>query len=467
MGGDQLRAVRRLHLELREVAQRIDDSERSMPPYWLNVREIAEDRDELAGAYRQKVVDGSAQWTVRNTVIDDGKLRATTGSWLGRDYWVTVHSPGDRLRLSPERVLFTALSAKDLQQASDAIRHGVHQRHVQFTSVGTRVNLYLDPVSHLPTEVETLQCDPYNLAQVAWGDVRFRTVYLFWRREPNGLRYPRQWSTFRNGEPYLDDVVLSLTADDRQSVDEISLPQAAIDAYRGPTALPFTERSVADSPDVMKAIGHDIWLIEGSWNVVVARQADGLIVIEAPQSSRYSESILNLLAHHFPKVPVKAVISTTDALWHFAGLRAYVARGVPAYLRDATLPLARRFVSAPHSLIPDALQRAPRRGVWRPVGERATLGTGDTRMVIYPIRGEGDERMLMVYFPAQHLLYGSSNDLIPDPRTGTTVPTFNLPELVEAVGREGLAVNNYVSIHTELTPWGEVAAAARRTPVTP
>jgi hypothetical protein len=459
MGGDRLRDLSALHLELQQVAHRIDDSERAAAPYWLNIRSIVEDRDERGGRFRQAVVDASAQWVVRNTVLDDGRLHATGGVWLGQPYWVTVHSAGDRLPLSPERILFTAGAAADLRRLPDVVRHGAVQHHVRFSWRTYPVDLYLDAASHRPTEVESVQTDRYNLAQTAWGDVRWRTDFLFWRREPNGLVYPHQWSVSRNGEPYLDEVITALRTDAAPAPSDLGLPKAALDAFKGSVQLPYADRPIPDEPNALRPIGRDLWLIEGSWNVVVARQPDGLVVIECPQSGGYSAKVLALLARKFPGVRVKAMISTTDSLWHFAGLRTYVARGVPIYALDVTLPLLRRFVAAPHRLAPDELQRHPRTAKWRPVAGPTSIGSGDTKVVVYPIRGQGDERMLMVYAPSQRLLYGSSNDVIAV-AAKPSVGTFNLPELVESVHRHGLEVDRFVSIHTGEMAWRDVQDVA-------
>ncbi len=178
------------------------------------------------------------------------------------------------------------------------------------------------------------------------------------------------------------------------------------------------------------------------------------------RSPSNAKKVLALLASRFPGSPIKAVISTTDSLWHFAGIRPYVARGIPIYALDLSLPLPRSFLAAPHTFRPDALALHPCIADLHAVFGKTRIGSGNAIVDMYPIRGHGDERMLMVYFPKQRLLYGSSNDVVT--RDGETLGTFNLPEIVTAVRRLGLSVRTYVAIHTPELPWLAVTEAATK-----
>jgi hypothetical protein len=72
-----------------------------------------------------------------------------------------------------------------------------------------------------------------------------------------------------------------------------------------------------------------------------------------------------------------------------------------------------------------------------------------------------------VYLPGLKLLYGSSNDIGRDPQLDRPEGTFNLPEVVAAADRRGLEVENYLAIHTGLTPWRDVRGLAAADPIEP
>jgi hypothetical protein len=446
-----------LQFEAEQIDYRIDDSERTEDPFWVRFRSVEEFRDVSKGRYHQNVSVVSAQFAKSTlTLIDDGNALATgTGA-----RWATRPSI-NRIALGPERILSTAEQGADLTLGPMTAIHGVPHYPLRFHFGGASVTVYVNADSYLPDSVESVRTDPYDLAQSAWGDVTWRTDYLFWRREADGLVYPRQWSTSRNGTPSSVYEILSLIENPALPADTFTLPAAAQTDFASNGHTAFADLPLGNgTTNALAKIGQNIWLLAGNWNVLIVRQPDGLVVVECPQSGGYSKKVLAYLDIAFPGVPVKAVVSTTDALWHFAGARTYVARGIPIYALDLTIPLLTTFLAAPHTLDPDELSLRPRAADLRAVSKAMTIGDGSTAIQVIPIRGNGDERMLMVYFPQQRLLYGSSNDVAKRP--SGAVGTFNLPDIVSAVQRLGISVNTYVAIHTLTMPWSTVLDTAHR-----
>ena len=154
-------------------------------------------------------------------------------------------------------------------------------------------------------------------------------------------------------------------------------------------------------------IAPGVVLVRGSWNTTFVRQPDGMLIIEAPISSGYSAQALDEAARRFPGVPVKGVVTTSDSWPHLGGVREYVARGIPVYALDLNRPILERLLAAPYGETPDLLARAPKAATFKWIAGRTVIGSGDTRVELYPIRGENGERMLMAYFPAHRLLYAS------------------------------------------------------------
>jgi hypothetical protein len=455
-GGNDLSRLHSLQLALRTILYRIDDSEREDASPWLNVDAGIEWRDEDQGRYWSETDDASAQWVAPKSVkIDDG-LTVTSGTlWKGKWRWSAQHSFGERLALSPERILFTALASQDLRQDPDAAIDGEPQDVLSFTWQGFRTRLFIDKTLHLPTRVEQTRASPLERASVMLGDVRWRTDFLFYKPTPGGLIYPHQWNMYRDDREYSTTVVLHLEANVPAPQVDLPPPDAKLDLQAAATA------SYQDLPiqapthgELLQPLAPDVWEIAGNWNVLVIKQVDGLVVIECPQSGGYSERIIALLAQHFPGMRIKAVVSTTDSLWHIAGVRPYVALGIPIYVLDRNADRVTRFIERPRTIVPDRLAKAPRRPSLRSVGQLTVLGSGASKVELYPIRGHGDARMMMAFMPANGLLYGSSNDdAAPQPGV-----TFNAFELVARVEVLRLAVKDYVAIHTAKMPWAEFRA---------
>jgi hypothetical protein len=465
MGGRaHLSSLHSLRLDLRTVAYRIDDSEQEDGAPWLNIDVGTEWRDEDAGRSRVENDDASAQWVIGKMVkIDDGHALASAvfrnGSWR----WSAQPSFGERLALSPERILFTAAAASDLKLESDDIVNGEPQNVLSFTWKGFRTRLYLDKTLHLPTRVEQTRASPLDRTSVMLGDVVWRTDFLFYKPEIGGLVYPHQWNLYRDGKPYATTVVLKIEENAPApangyavaSDSNLDLQQSAAFAYGD---VPI---STPKSGDPLQRLADNVWEVGGAWNVLVVKQPDGLVVIECPQSGAYSERIIALLNERFSGVRIKALVSTTDSLWHIAGVRPYVARGTPIYVLDRNSARLSRFIARPHTLTPDELSKSPRAPELRPVTDRTVIGEGSSRIEIYPIRGHGDARMMMVYMPDSGLLYGSSNDI----SSAGTASTFNAFELVSRVEALQLPVKDYVAIHTEKTSWESFRSIVAEKPV--
>jgi hypothetical protein len=60
----------------------------------------------------------------------------------------------ERMALSPERLLLTALDARDVHTELDAVLQSVPQNVVVFTLDGAPVQVFLNAYTHLPTAVD-------------------------------------------------------------------------------------------------------------------------------------------------------------------------------------------------------------------------------------------------------------------------------------------------------------------------
>jgi hypothetical protein len=468
MGGrEHLTSLHSLKLDLRTILYRIDDSEQSDASPWVNVDIASEWRDEDAARYRSESDDASAQWLLNKTIeIDDGRTRSKGVRVQNVWHWSAQPSLGERLALSPERILFTAAAAPDLKQEPDATVNNEPQDVLSFTWKGFPTRLYLDKALHLPTRWEQRRASPLERASVLLGDIDWRADFLFYKPETSGLVYPHQWILYRDGQEYITAIVIKLQENVAPPADAFTVPaDANLDLNKAAVA------SYADLPiptpksgDVLHPLGppeSNVWEIAGNWNVLIVKQPDGLVVIECPQSSNYSDRIIALLAERFPSVPIKAVISTSDALWHIAGVRPYVAQGTPIYVLDKNQTRLEKFIARPRTIVPDTLAKSPRAPKLIPVADRTVIGEGNSRLEIYPIRGHGDARMMMVFFPTLGLLYGSSNDL----GSGNTSATFNSIELVGRVDSLHLPVKSYVAIHTDQIPYDQFRSVVKQSPV--
>jgi hypothetical protein len=285
--------------------------------------------------------------------------------------------------------------------------------------------------------------------------VTLRTWYTFWSLQKGGIHYPLQWNTERNGLPDRVLMITSLILDGALDEALLTIPpevRAQAPSRAGSSDLEALPLGLPDQPTVEVAPG--VVFIPGRWNVTLVRQGDGVVVLEAPISSGYSAKVIEEAGRRFPGAAIKAVITTSDAWPHLAGIREYVARGVPVYALDLDRPILERVIGDRRQSKPDRLARAPRPPVFHIVSTGTALGSGPNRLEIIPLRGATTERQMMVYFPEQRLLYGS--DAFQKDSDGTYFLPQTVSEEVAAVVREHLVVERFFMMHVAPTPWSEL-----------
>jgi len=329
---------------------------------------------------------------------------------------------------------------------------------VAFTWKAAPVRLFLNRYTLLPTTVEWKSAYPSDMFWSAWGDVTTRVYYSLWWLYPGGIHYPRQWDTFRNNLPDRVLTISQLSLNPEFPADEFAIAADVRSSFAQRAGNTVDDRPLGlpNQPAVEPA--KDVVHIPGAWNTTLVKQSDGIVVIEAPISSGYSSKVIAEADRRWPGVAIKAVISTSDSWPHIAGVREYVARGIPVYALDLNLPILQRLVNAPRTSFPDLLARSPRTADFHVVSEKTVLGDGPNRLELYPLRGETSERQMMVYFPEHKLLYGS------DPFQKDGAGEYFYPQTVwevkHAVEREKLQVDTFFMMHMGPTPWRDLDKAA-------
>ncbi|MBF5041699.1 MBL fold metallo-hydrolase [Aggregicoccus sp. 17bor-14] len=468
MGGlERLRALRALRLEGIGHRVLLEQSERPEGPWAVMYEQRVELRDLAQGRVREETEQrsgavGLPAWTKGPvSIMADGVAAMERGGQRGPAGATQLAEAQERLALSPERVLLTALDAKDLAKGADEPLQGVPHHVLTFTwERGTEkvpVRLYLNANTHLPTAVETLDAFPADPFWSVWGDVRTRTLFSQWSLLPGGLLYPQQLDVERNGVPSRSLSYTAVQVDPALEASAFALAPELRPAFEARRAQTLDTMPLGNPRSPPAELAPGVVQLPGAWNVALVAQEDGVVVLEAPLASGYSAKVLEEAARRFPGKRVKAVVSTSDAWPHIGGLREYVARGVPVYLLDLNRSIVQRLLLAPHTRVPDALQRTLRRADLRIVSAKTSLGSGPNRLELFPIRSESGERMLMAWLPGQRLLYGS--DLVQrGPEGGFFAPQY-LAELSDAAAREGVKPERVFAMHTGAIPWTEVVAA--------
>lgn len=466
MGGEEkLRSLASVQIDGIGHTYFIEQSERPEGPWIVNYWQVTEARDYSNQRLRRITQNRNVQvpqWTKGTTlIVSDGVAATQGGDNIFPGSATQAAEAEESLALSPERVLLTALDAKNIHTERDISLQGSAQHVVAFDWRDVTVRVYLDEQTAMPTAIELVRAYPGSIFWSVWGDVKTRIYLSLWTLETGGIRYPRQWDVERNGTSYQTFTVTSLTLNPKLSADLFAIPVEVSKAYAAGARRMINDLPLGlpNSPAV--EIAPEVVQIPGRWNVTLVRQADGVIVIEAPISSGYSDKVIAEAKRRFPGVPVKAVISTSDAWPHIGGVREYVARDIPVYALDLNRPILERLILSSHRSNPDALERMPRKKPrFQIVSSKTIIGSGPNRLELYPIRSETGERMIMILLPEYKLLYGS--DLVQQQQDGSFFMPEYLVELMDATRRENLTVSGVFAMHTGVIPWADIEAAVAK-----
>ena len=435
----------------------LEQSERPEGPYITEFDTVSEIHD-YAGARYRSTTDGVVYPLFKFSSGVVAMLISGTTRMAGTEQQIAISR--EREMLSPERLLLTALDAADTHAEADTLLRGFPQNVIAFSLDHAPVRTYLNAYTHLPTAVDYAR----SLGELSYwaflGDVTQRTYYSLWWLARGDIHLPMQWNVEINGLPDRMLVVKKLQID-------APLPEAELAVRRmsEPNStqthrhtIPTRSLSVLPVSRPRNSL-QESCSFPGRWNVTLVKQDDGIVVLEAPISSGYSVKVIAEAHRRFPGLPVKAVITTSDSWPHLAGIREYAAEGTPIYALDLNRPVLERVIDMPYSSRPDAQQRTPRQPDCHFVHSKTSLGSGRNRIDIYPIHGETSEPQMMVYFPEHHLLYGS------DPFQQNDDGSFFVPqtvtELVNAVAREHLDVQQFFMMHIGPTSWPDLEKAVK------
>jgi len=448
-GADALRRLSTLRIEWVGYRNLLEQSERPEGPWIPQIERTTELWDPGAGRWDEATEATVAEmaYSLRTVVAGGAAARRFGEKWIPA-------SAGDAaaafewMDLSPQRTLEAALPAPDLRRESDVVLQGVPHHVVSFRSGDGRRRVFLNAESGFLTAVEILRAYPEDRYWQIWGDLTTRVSYSYWDLRPGGLFFPMQWDVERGGRPWRSLTITSLEPGPEFPADAFAIPEAAREAFASRSSRSLDDPALGDPSRPSAQLAPGVVHVPGSWGIVLVRQRDGVVVLEAPISAGYSRRVIEEAGRLFPGLPLKAVVTTSDSWPHFGGIREYVARGIPVYLLDRNVPQIRRALESPHRIHPDALARKPRAAILRPVSRRTVIGDAENRIELYPARGETGERMMLAFLPEPGILYAS--DLY---QTGRGGPPEYAWEVAEVALREHLPVKTVLAMHSDPEPW--------------
>lgn len=359
------------------------------------------------------------------------------------------------MQYAPENVLKQALTS-NIKFDKMIDLDGVNHYQVSFAANKIGYTLFINANTFLISEAHIDTYAPNEFFFSVWGKFKTRIQYSVYALHQHNVLYPLQWDVYRTGQLWkriiVNDIAFQKTADE----SALSIP----DDIRK-SSVPAQDVNKTKLPvDKVIEVAKGIFVIPGNWFTGWAEQEDGIVVIESPISSGYSVQLISEIRKRYPSKKIKAVVVSSDAWPHLAGVREYISVGVPVYTNKLNKPILDKVATADFSPRPDNQQTKKLKPVYSLVDKTVSLDDKNVPIQILPVNGEGGERMVAVYFPKQKVLYAS--DLIQQQRDKSFFFIEYLAEVKAVVDRNKLQVDTVYAMHTAPLAWKEILEALEK-----
>lgn len=281
------------------------------------------------------------------------------------------------------------------------------------------LRLYIDRVSKLPTQLETLEDD------TIYGDALLRVEYANWQRV-NGILIPMQRRYYLQdrliNEAHVTQAEL-LTELDREQFNIPEALRAPFDAelfawgvrssqWFGrflPAGIPFDIDQSQPQP-VLEPIAEGIYRIPAALhNSMVVEMRDYLVVFEPPLYEQRTQAVLASIREQWPHKPIRYIIASHFHNDHIGGIRGYAAIGADLIVGAGTEDHYEQILNAAHTVYPDSLAKHPREvdiiGV--DTDKPYIISDGKRRIALYDIPNSHALGMLMPYIEDAKLAFVS------------------------------------------------------------
>lgn len=256
---------------------------------------------------------------------------------------------------------------------------------VSYADGPTTFTILFDRATHLPAVVRTRDDDNIN------GDSNYDLVLADWKTV-GGAKVAHSLSYRINDVEVAKLNYRSVTANPTIAAATFTVP----DEVRGKTKAPTTANvpyqwvlrrlfltRFVDSDNIIFPNGGGLKMYEltpnvqhvrggGANNLIVAMK-DYLVIFGAPYGELQSRWVIDAAKAKYPGKPIRYLVLTHHHMDHTGGMRTYVAEGAKVIVPAPDKAYFEKDVRSPHTVVPDDLQKRPRKTEIIEVKDEMTL----------------------------------------------------------------------------------------------
>src|SRR5882672_359890 len=317
---------------------------------------------------------------------------------------------------------------------------------VSFVDGGATFIILFDPTTHLPAAIRTRDDDNisgdsnYDLVLDGWTSAGRARVATSLSYRINGIEVAKLNYATVMPNPAIPANAFAVPAAIQTAVKP---PATANVPYQWVLRRLFLTR-LTDSDAVIYPTGGGLKLVElapnvqhvqgGTANNLIVAMKDFLVVFDAPYGELQSRWTIDAAKAKYPGKPIRYLVLTHHHMDHTGGMRTYAAEGATIIVPSQSKEYFEKVVRAPHTVVPDELQKNPKLPLIYGVFENMTIkdDTAEVRLYNLASGGETDPRataphidgMLLGHVVDSKLIYVT--DLIsprgaPIERSGDTI----------------------------------------------
>jgi glyoxylase-like metal-dependent hydrolase (beta-lactamase superfamily II) len=187
-----------------------------------------------------------------------------------------------------------------------------------------------------------------------------------------------------------------------------------------------------------------VYRITGGYVALAVEFSDHVVVLEGGQNEARGLAVIAETRKVIPNKPIRYVVNTHAHFDHGSGLAPFAAEGITIITHENNADFLEDALSAPRTLVGDALAKASRKAKVDEVGDRKVLRDSTRTIELHHVKNlEHTDGMLIAYLPKEQILLSADFNI---PAAGQPAAPA-IATLVQNVDRLKLGFERHVLVH--------------------